>query len=67
MSPAQRWIPTDSGNKRVMKRNQTSEVSGANASERSKATNSQASIVDPEERSVRTLSEDISQSSGNSK
>ena len=38
VSPALTSIPTDSDNKRVMKRKQNSGVSGANASKRLKAT-----------------------------
>ena len=48
VSPAQRWILLDPGNKFVLKRKIKLEVSDANASERLKETKIQASSEDPE-------------------
>ena len=48
VSPAQRWILLDPGDKFVLKRKQKLEVSGANASKRLKETKIQASREGPE-------------------
>ena len=48
MSPAQRWILTDPGDKFVMKKKGKLEVSNADASDRLMTTKIQASSMDPE-------------------